>query len=329
MNDNQSKYYVGIDIGGTNTAFGVVDSEGRIVVKDSVPTVVSGEDAEMFIVRVAQSVKALIATSVPGKEISGAGVGAPCVNAASGNIEGATDLPWASPVPLRYLMEKNLGMRVVVANDANAAAAGEGAYGAARGLKNFMMITLGTGVGGAVVCDGILLSGSRGMATELGHIPVFFPSQRECGCGRKGCLQTYCSSKGVIATAKDLLSQNLPQYQNSLLYEIPVDNLTPKIIFENAQRGDALSREIFRFTGEVLGKSCAHYCAFCDPDAIVLFGGVAKAWKYLLPAMRESFERNVLHLYGHRVEILVSSMPDADAAILGAAGLIHLSENCG
>ncbi|MDE7381193.1 MAG: ROK family protein [Muribaculaceae bacterium] len=317
---------LGIDIGGTNTAFGFVDESGHILAKGSVPTrPLSGgeETVGEYISRLAEGIRALHRELSETREIAGAGVGAPCANSSSGNIEGATDLPWPSPVPLRYLLEEKLGVRVEIANDANAAAAGEMAYGAARGYKNFMMITLGTGVGGAVVCDGHLLSGSRGLATELGHIPVFFPSERMCGCGRKGCLQTYCSSKGVISTALQLLKEDRPEFQDTPLRNME-DELTPKKIYEAAEQGDKLAREIFRITGEVLGQSCAHYAAFCDPDAIVLFGGVAKAGKYLLPAMRESFEKHVLHLYGHRVEILFSAMPDADVAILGAAALVHI-----
>ncbi len=246
------------------------------------------------------------------------GAGAPCANRETGCIEAATDLPWQSPVPLARMLSDAFGLPAAITNDANAAAAGEMAYGRARGIRNFIMITLGTGVGSGIVCDGHLLSGARGFAGELGHVIVKADSDRLCGCGRKGCLQTYCSAKGVVATALEFLRES---DEDSLLREIDPEVLTAKDVYKAALRDDKIARRVFEYTGEVLGEACANFAAYTDPEAIILFGGVAKAGKLLSDPMKDMMNKKTLHLYRNRIEVIPSSLPDAEAAILGASAL--------
>lgn len=307
---------VGVDLGGTNTVYAVVDKTGHILASESFPTATS--TVEVWADRLADGISAMIANLGLEGDIMGIGIGAPCANAVTGCIEAATDLPWPSPIPLANMMQSRLGLPVTISNDANAAAIGEMAYGAAAGLKNFIVLTLGTGVGSGIVCDGHLLTGARGFAGELGHVSFPFAAGRRCGCGREGCLQTVASAKGVVETAKRMMSESdLP----SMMREIPVEELTAKRISEFANAGDILALAVYRFTGECLGRAAAEFAAFSDPEAIILFGGVSKAGDLLLKPMRETFFENTLHLYRDRVRFMVSAMRDADAAILGAASL--------
>lgn len=309
-------YTVGVDLGGTNTVYAVVDKIGHILAQDSFPT--ATPSIEAWADRLATGISSMIASLGLDGDIIGVGIGAPCANAITGCIEAATDLPWPSPIPLANMMESRLGLPVTISNDANAAAIGEMAFGAAAGLKNFIVLTLGTGVGSGIVCDGHLLTGARGFAGELGHVSFPFASGRMCGCGREGCLQTVASAKGVVETARRMMvDSDIP----SILREIPADRLTAKTICELANAGDILSLAVYRFTGECLGRAAAEFAAFSDPEAIILFGGVSKAGDLLLNPMREAFLENTLHLYRDRVRFMVSAMRDADAAILGAASL--------
>lgn len=318
MKDLKEKNYVlGIDMGGTNTEFAVVNARGEIVDRDSIPTV-GHRDIYDYVARLKSGVEALVKRSNTRGCLRGIGVGAPCANRYTGCIEAATDLPWPSPIPLAALLEQAFSLPVSITNDANAAAAGEMAYGRARGLKNFIMVTLGTGVGSGIVCDGHLLSGTRGFAGELGHVVVRGNGDRLCGCGRYDCLETYCSAKGVVRTAKELLGNC---QDTSELRAIPEDSLTAKAICDAARRGDAIANEVYDFTGRMLGKACADFAAFTDPEAFILFGGVAKAGNLIVEPMREAMEENMLHLYKNRVEILFSSLSDAEAALLGASAL--------
>lgn len=307
---------VGVDLGGTNTVYAVVDKTGHILVSDSFPTATS--TVEIWADRLAEGISSMISGLGLEDEIKGIGIGAPCANAVTGCIEAATDLPWPSPIPLANMMESRLGLPVTISNDANAAAIGEMAYGAAAGLKNFIVLTLGTGVGSGIVCDGHLLTGARGFAGELGHVTFPFGAGRLCGCGREGCLQTVASAKGIVETARRMMAESdIP----SLMREIPIGELTAKTICELANAGDILALSVYRFTGECLGRAAAEFAAFSDPEAIILFGGVSKAGDLLLNPMRETFLENTLHLYRDRVRFMVSKMKDADAAILGAASL--------
>lgn len=311
MNLSESEGYVlGIDMGGTHTVFGIVTPEGDVVSRGHIDT--KGYDsAEKWADALYQAVSTA-ADKIGVNKFVGIGVGAPCANMYTGAIEAATDLPWPSPIPLKQILTQRFNTEVTITNDANAAAAGEMMYGAAKGLRNFIMLTLGTGVGSGIVCDGYLLSGSRGFAGELGHVIIDHESSRLCGCGRKGCLQCYCSAKGVMTTWREL--SGTPDDEQP--------ELTPLEIYNAALQGDTIAIETFRNTGEVLGRACADFAAFTDPEAIILFGGVANALPLMQDAFESAFRQNSLHLYRDRVRLLRSILPGADAAILGAAALV-------
>lgn len=315
------QYTIGIDLGGTNTEYALVDKSGNILRQGKFPTVTP--TIEEWADTLAKHIKNITSEGEGNINIDGIGIGAPCANTETGTIEGATDLPWQSPIPLRELIEERTGLPVTVGNDANAAAIGEMAYGSARGLRNFIVLTLGTGVGSGIVCDGHLLTGARGFAGELGHVTFPFAADRDCGCGRKGCLQTIASAKGILETARRLLSES---DQPSLLRNIDTDSLSAKTIAEAANKGDLLANEIFEFTGNCIGKACAEFAAFTDPDAIIFFGGVSQAGELLLHSIRESFKEHALFLYRDRVEFTTSGLPDAKAALLGAAALPYLHD---
>ena len=309
-------FTIGVDLGGTNTVFAIVDKTGYIIDKESFPT--KTPSIEAWADMLAEGIEAMIARcSLQGK-IEGVGIGAPSANASTGSIEGATNLPWAPPIPLTNLMEARLSMPVKINNDANAAAIGEKAYGVAAGMNDFIVLTLGTGVGAGVVCNGHLLSGARGFAGELGHVSFPFAKGRMCGCGREGCLETVASARGVVDTARRLMSDSA---RESSLRSLDDAELTSKSIYDAAMAGDELSQEVFAFTGECLGKAAAEFAAFTDPEAIILFGGVAKAGDLLIGPMRDAFMKSSLHLYRDRVRFLISALEGANAALIGAASL--------
>lgn len=310
---------IGVDLGGTNTVIGLVDSVGHIIAIDSFPT--ATHSIERWADLLADRINYLIDNSKTHNDIIGIGIGAPCANVVTGCIEAATDLPWPSPIPLSNMIQLRLGMRTVISNDANAAAIGEMTYGAAAGMKNFIVLTLGTGVGAGIVCDGHLLSGTRGFAGELGHVTFPFAADRECSCGRRGCLQTVASAKGMLLTTRRLLDEHDVK---SSLREVPPGLLTTKIVEDAAKAGDEIALLAFDFTGRCLGKAAAEFAAVTDPEAIILFGGVAKAGELLLAPMREEFAASTLHLYRDRVRFLPSGLDGAEAAILGAASLPYM-----
>lgn len=314
MKNDRYDCAAGIDIGGTNTVIGLVDRSGRILWRDVVRTA-GYDDAGGLVLDVSRRLEDAAARC--GVRIAGIGIGAPCADGRSGEIEAATDLPWPSPIPLARMMEAASGLPVKIANDANAATAGDMRYGVSRGLRDIIFLTLGTGVGSGIVCDGKLVEGQRGFAGELGHVKAWRSEGRRCACGREDCLQTYCSAKGVVATALRFLESG----RESSLRGVPAGSLTSRDVAEAAHGGDMVAREVLRFTGEVLGEACAQFAAFTDPEAIVLFGGVARAGSFLTDAVKEAFERNVLSLYKGRVRFLVSDLGEADVALLGAAAL--------
>lgn len=311
------KYAMAVDIGGTTTSFGVVDEEGNILCKDLISTK-EPEGIDAYLAVLHRKMHIMLEKTVTDGPIAGIGIGAPCANHETGEIEGATDLPWPSPIPLKKIFELEFGLPVAVANDAKAAAIGEMCFGAAKGLKNFIMLTLGTGVGSGIVCDGRLLSGSRGFAGELGHVSVSDGRKRLCKCGRHDCLQNYCSASGIVDTAKIMLKES---DEPSTLRNIREADLTAKSICDNAVKGDSLSRKVFEFTGMMIGKACASFAAFTDPDAFIFFGGVANAFDLMEPSIRKSMEENILFLYKDRIKLLRSSLSEADAALLGASAL--------
>ena len=309
-------YVVGMDIGGTNTVFGIVDQDGNVVCQDSVKTK-AYPIIEDYVNAIGEKLDVLI-ESVGGKDkINGMGVGAPNGNYYTDNIEFAPNLSWKGIVPLAKLFGERIGVPCKLTNDANAAAIGEMTYGAAKGMKHFIMITLGTGVGSGIVIDGKLVYGHDGFAGELGHV-IAVPDGRLCGCGRKGCLETYCSATGIVRTAKEILTSS---YDPSMLRNIPESELTSKDIFDCAMAGDAVAKDIFQKTGELLGKSLANFTAFSSPEAFIIFGGLAKAGDLIFKPVKEAMEENMLAVFKNKVKVLPSQLKDADAAVLGASAL--------
>ena len=317
MENNTGKpYAIGIDIGGTNTVFGLVDAQGNVLSHNGFKTK-DYPDINRYADTLGTHLLQLVETAGGRKNIRGIGVGAPNANYYTGCIEQAPNLPWKGIVPLADMLRERTGIAVSMTNDANAAALGEMTYGAARGMKDFIMITLGTGVGSGIIINGQLVYGHDGLAGELGHV-IVRPGGRLCGCGRRGCLETYCSATGIVRTVHEVLtSTNEP----SRLRRIPLEQVTSKDIYDAAEQGDRLALEIFRFTGTILGEAFANFIAFSGPEAIVLFGGLAKAGHYIIDPIREAMEANVMNIYKGKTRLLVSQLKDSDAAILGAGAL--------
>lgn len=317
MNSNMEKpYVVGIDIGGTNTVFGIVDARGTIIASSSIKT--SGyPTVEEYADEVCKSLLPLIIANGGVDKIRGIGIGAPNGNYYTGTIEFAPNLPWKGILPLAAMFEERLGIPTALTNDANAAAIGEMTYGAARGMKDFIMITLGTGVGSGIVVNGQLVYGCDGFAGELGHV-IVKENGRACGCGRKGCLETYCSATGVARTAREFL---IARPEPSLLREIPAEEIQSKDVYDAAVKGDKLALDIFEFTGTVLGEALANFVAFSSPEAIILFGGLAKSGDYIMKPIKKAMDENVLSIFKGKAKLLLSQLKDADAAVLGASAL--------
>lgn len=310
-------YVLGIDIGGTNTVYGIVDARGTVIASGAIKTK-KHEIFNDYINELHEEVtKLLVANDAVGK-IFGIGVGAPNANFYTGNIEDAANLQWKGVLPLGRILEEKFGIPVAVTNDANAAAIGEMTYGAARGMKDFIMITLGTGVGSGIVCGGQMIYGADGMAGELGHT-IARRGGRPCGCSRKGCLETYCSATGVVRSALEFLDAqaSVP----SLLRNIPSDELTSKDVYDAAKAGDAIALSVFEFTGRILGEMLADFAAFTSPEAFIIFGGLAKSGEMLMKPLKESFEANLLSYQKGKIRILLSELKEADAAVLGASAL--------
>ncbi|NDV64744.1 ROK family protein [Bacteroides sp. 224] len=318
MNSHMEKpYVVGIDIGGTNTVFGIVDARGAIISSGAVKTQ-AYDKVEDYVDDVCKSLLPLIIAQGGIEKIKGIGVGAPNGNYYNGTIEFAPNLPWKGVIPLAALFEEKLGVPTALTNDANAAAVGEMTYGAARGMKDFIMITLGTGVGSGIVINGQIVYGHDGFAGELGHTIIRRENGRSCGCGRKGCLETYCSATGVARTAREVLESHP---EPSLLREIPIDQITSKDVYDAAVKGDVLAQDIFKFTGKILGEAIADFIAFSCPEAIILFGGLAKSGDYIMKPIQEAIDENILKIFKGKAKLLVSELKDSDAAVLGASAL--------
>lgn len=318
MNSNMEKpYVVGIDIGGTNTVFGIVDARGSIVAINSIKTGAYAQ-ADEYVDAVCKNLLPLIEANGGVDKIKGIGIGAPNGNYYSGTIEFAPNLPWKGIIPLAKMFEERLGIPTTLTNDANAAAIGEMTYGAARGMKDFIMITLGTGVGSGIVINGQMVYGHDGFAGELGHVIMRRENGRLCGCGRKGCLETYCSATGVARTAREFLTAST---EPSLLRAIPAEEITSKDVYDAAVKGDTLAMNIFNFTGTILGEALADFIAFSSPEAIVLFGGLAKSGKYIFDPIQKAIDANILPIYKGKTKLLMSELKDSDAAVLGASAL--------
>ena len=364
-------YVIGLDLGGTNSVFGIVDSRGDIKATTSIKTQ-GYEDVNDY---VAASVEALqlIIDQVGGIDtIKAMGIGAPNGNYYNGTIEFAPNLSWGhnGVVPLAKMFSEKLGIPVALTNDANAAAIGEMTYGVARGMKNFIVITLGTGVGSGIVVNGLfseklgipvaltndanaaaigemtygvargmknfivitlgtgvgsgivvngqLVYGSDGFAGELGHVVVRREDGRSCGCGRNGCLEAYCSATGVARTARELLETT---EEPSLLREMILEDITSLDVSIAAEKGDKLAQHVYQTTGEMLGEACANFAAFCSPEAFIFFGGLTKAGDLLMKPLKASYDKNVLKIYKDKAKFLISGLDGSSAAVLGASAI--------
>lgn len=315
----EKKYVVGVDIGGTTSKIGVVDARGDVLAQSVIKTETSITAAE-FVAMLAEAIKSNVLKAGVGMgEIRGVGVGAPNGNYYTGCIAFAPNLGWAAneSVPFAKMLTEALGgMPVSLTNDANAAAVGEMTYGIAKGKKHFIMITLGTGVGSGIVINGEVLYGSDGFAGELGHTCAVRHNGRSCGCGKTGCLEAYCSATGVARTAREWLAAT---NEESLLRSL--DEITSKDVYDAAQKGDALALRIFEYTGRLLGEKLSDFIAFSAPEAIVLFGGLARSREFIEGPILKSMNENVLPLWKNKVQLLFSSLKESDAAILGASAL--------
>ena len=315
----EKNFVVGVDVGGQTSKIGVVDARGEVLAQAVIRSDIFGEDSDAFLGALAQAIQNCIKDAGKEGQIRGVGVGAPNGNYYTGEVAFAPNLAWAAKKAVKFaevLTNKLGGIPVTLTNDANAAAMGEMAYGAARGMKNFIMITLGTGVGSGIVIDGKMVYGHDGFAGELGHTNVVRYNGRPCGCGKTGCLEAYCSAIGVARTAREWLeSSNEP----SLLRD--VENVTSKDVYEAAKQGDAFAIRIFNYTGSLLGRSFADFVAFSAPEAIVLFGGLARAKEFLYEPMLNAMNENLLQIWKGKVKILFSQLKESDAAILGASAL--------
>ena len=311
-------FVVGVDIGGTGTKFGIVDNVGKVLFASEISTK-KHEQVHTFIDELHQELSILIEKVGGVGRIKGIGVGAPNGNVYTGNIEYAPNLPWKGIIPLARMLQDKFKIPVRLTNDANAAAVGEMMYGAAQGMKDFIMITLGTGVGSGIVANGQLVYGHDGFAGELGHTTIIPNGRLHTGTGKKGSLESYASATGVAQSAIEILETT---DRPSLLRDIPKSALNSKAVFEAATKGDEVAIEVFAFTGKVLGMALANFVMFSSPEAIILFGGLTKAGDLILKPTREHLEANVIEIFQNKVKILVSHLKESDAAILGASALM-------
>lgn len=310
---------IGIDIGGTGTKLGMVDARGNIISKGDLSTA-DYEDVNDFIEALYSTLQPMI-ESVGGIEmIRGIGIGAPNGNYYKGTIEYAPNLKWKGVIQFTDLVTARFNLPSALTNDANAAAVGEMTYGAAKGMRDFIVITLGTGVGSGIVANGQLVYGHDGFAGELGHTIIIPGGRMHWGTNMQGSLEAYASATGVRLTAIEMLDQNLNT--KSLLRDYRYDEIDSRIVFECAEQDDALAIEVFRYTGEVLGKALANFIMFSSPEAIILFGGLTKAGHFLLDPTLKHMEANVLPIFKNKVQLLLSELNEADAAILGASALV-------
>ena len=323
MNEQQGikPYVIGLDLGGTNAVFGIVDQRGEIKATTAIKTQ-QYDTAEAFIEASVNALQPIIDQVGGIEKIRSMGVGAPNGNYYKGTIEIAPNIKWAHDcvVPLGKMFSDRLGgIPVAVTNDANAAAIGEMVYGVARGMKNFIVLTLGTGVGSGIVVNGQLVYGSDGFAGELGHVTMVRGEEgRMCGCGRKGCLETYCSATGVARTARELLDKTS---RPSLLRDIKPEDITSLDVSIAASKGAELAKEIYEFTGKMLGEACADFATFCSPEAFIFFGGMIKAGDLIMDPIRRAYDEHVMSVYKGKAQFLVSGLDGASAAVLGASAI--------
>ena len=315
----EKPYVVGIDIGATTAKIGIVDARGNVLDQTAIRSNDTAK-SEAFVSNLCEAVKRLVEKSYSLSDVRGIGIGAPNANYYNGTIENAVNLTWGGQqvIPFAQMMTDCIGLPVRLTNDANAAAVGEMTYGAARGMKNFITITLGTGVGSGIVVNGGVLYGHDGFAGELGHVTMVRHNGRLCGCGKTGCLEAYASATGVARTAREKLETTVTP---SLLRNIPLEDITSKDVFEAAVQGDELAKEIFEFTGKMLGEAFADFVVFSSPEAIILFGGLTKAGDLLMKPVVQSMNQNLMPMWRNKIKVLFSQLKESDAAILGASGL--------
>lgn len=314
----QEKLAIGIDIGGTGTKYGIVDRDGNVLFSGEMSTK-KHKEIDQFIDELHNHLTVLINQAGGLDRMLGIGVGAPNGNFYSGTIEYAPNLPWKGIIPLAKMMSEKFNLPVTLTNDANAAAIGEMMYGAAKGMKDFIMITLGTGVGSGIVANGQLIYGHDGFAGELGHTIVIPDGRLHEGTGKKGSLESYASATGVRLTSLELLENST---EESLLRSVNKDELDSKAVYDAAMKGDKLAQEIFEYTGKILGLALANAVMFSSPEAIILFGGLTKAGDLILKPTRKNMEENLIQVFQNKVKILVSHLKESDAAILGASALV-------
>lgn len=311
-------FVVGVDIGGTGTKFGIVDNVGNVLFSSEMSTK-KHDQVHTFIDELDEKLTELIDKVGGVGRIKGIGVGAPNGNIYTGTIEYAPNLPWKGIIPLAKMIQDKTKLPVKLTNDANAAAVGEMKYGAAQGMKDFIMITLGTGVGSGIVANGHLIYGHDGFAGELGHTIIIPDGRLHPGTGKRGSLESYASATGVTLTAIEILEKS---DRPSLLRGVAPSELNSKIVFEAATKGDEIAKEVFDYTGKILGMALANFVMFSSPEAIILFGGLTKAGDLILKPTREHLEDNVIEIFENKVKILVSHLKESDAAILGASALM-------
>ncbi|MEO6813558.1 MAG: ROK family protein [Ginsengibacter sp.] len=317
--ETPQEYAIGIDIGGTTTKFGIVNHRGEISNTGDIVTTKYNNINE-FIDQLYEELKPAIEKVGGEKLVKGIGVGAPNGNYYSGTIEYAPNLHWRGIIPIAKLISERFKKPCTLTNDANAAAVGEMMYGAGRGMRDFIMITLGTGVGSGIIANGQLIYGHDGFAGELGHTVIRPGGRLHWGTGMKGTLETYASATGIAITAREIIDERIGE--KTLLRDIPHDQISSKRVYEAAVKGDKIANEVFQFTGKILGEALANFVMFSSPEAIILFGGVIKAGKLLLDPVKENMEKNLLPIFQNKVKLLFSELKESDAAILGASALV-------
>lgn len=313
-------YVIGLDLGGTNSVFGIVDSRGEIKATTAIKTQ-GYETVEAYVDACVDALQPVIEEVGGIEQIKAMGIGAPNGNYYNGTIEFAPNLPWAHDgvVPLAKMFSERLSnIPVGLTNDANAAAVGEMIYGVARGMKNFIVLTLGTGVGSGIVINGQVVYGCDGFAGELGHVIMRRENGRSCGCGRNGCLEAYCSATGVARTARELLAKT---EEPSLLRELDPEKITSLDVSIAAGKGDKLAKEIYEFTGNMLGEACADFAAFSSPEAFIFFGGMTKAGDLIMDPIKRSYKEHALKIFRDKPQFLISGLDGSSAAVLGASAI--------
>lgn len=319
MIDLSNELAIGIDIGGTNTKYGLVNHRGEILEKAEMKTDAYA-DVKDYVNALYEAITVLLEKNANGQTIKGVGIGAPNGNPFSGTIEYAPNLKWKGVIPMCDLVTAKFKLPSVINNDAKAAAIGEMTYGAARGMKDFIMITLGTGVGSGIVVNGQVVYGHDGFAGELGHTTIRPGGRKHWGTGMHGSLEAYASATGIAITANEMLDED-PK-RESLMRKYRREEITARIVAESADQGDEIAKEVYRFTGQILGEAIANFIMFSSPEAIILFGGVIKAGDLILKPTKEHMEKNVLPIYRNKIKLVFSELKEADAAILGASALV-------